>query len=395
MAKKGKFSQPRANREELTAEIAQEISLEEVPGPEDEAPAAEPAAVPAEAASADAPTPEKKPKKHRKPNRNLTIIFYTLYVLMILSVGAWIFFHSRQLNEQLVRYEQSRPEVAVEQIFEDYFTQPDWEMLYHLAEVEAGEYENRNAFVSYMNETLSGAPLHWERTVSPIRGQHAYLLKDGDTVIGLFTLENIAPYGAPYPVWDLGMVEIYVSRNHSITVLAPKGCSVRVNGVPLEEIHQISRERTKDTVWYTYRLTGLLTQPEIAVTDEDGTPVSVEYDADSNRYLAQPEGLSYAKAAVTRREVRLSFLYGDTLLFTNFYSPDTPSLLAPVVSAPAGQVFTGWYRADVDESGKTVYTLVFTPDANGNIRLPEGTVLEPMTLYALFEDIKTTDGGTE
>ena len=379
MAKKGKFSQPRDNREETIAETMPETAGEAVPTVETPSP--------------DTSAPLKK--KYRKPNRNLTIIFYTLYVLMILSVGIWIFFHNRHLNQQLIRYEQSRPEVAVEEIFNDYFSQPDWAMLYHLAEIESSAYEGRNAFVSYMEETLSGAPLAWEQTVSPIRGQHGYLLKDGDTVIGMFTLENIAPYGAPYPVWDLGMVEIYVPRNHSITVLAPKGCTVRVNGLPLEEIHQVSRDLTKDTTWFTYHLTGLLVQPEITVTDQDGNPVSVEYDADSGIYLARSEEFSYAEAAVARRDVRLSFLYGDTVLFTNFYSQDTRSLLAPVISPPAGQEFTGWYRADVTDTGETVYTLVFTPDANGNIQLPEGSVLEPMTLYALFEDIKTTDGGTE
>lgn len=387
MAKKGKFSQPRESQEALREEVDTALeSAPEVSVPD-----------PQEVSPVSSAAPEKPRKKRHKPSRNLTLIFYTLYVLMILSVSAWIFFHAQWLTGQLVRYEESQPEVAVEEIFADYFGQPDWKMLYHLAGVEPTTFEARDAFVTYMNETLSGRPLQYEPTPSPIRGHLGYLLKDGDTILGLFTLENIAPEDAPFPVWDLATLEIYTKRTVSVTILAPKGYTVSVNGVPLGEVHQITRDRIQkphQATWYTYRLTGLLTLPEITVTDKSGESFPVEYDAASGMFAAKIDGFAYTGRNV-QRDVRISFLYGDTLLFTNFYSPESTSLLAPVVSPPEGQIFTGWYRADMDESGEMVYSLVYTPDENGNIQLPEGTVLEPMTLYALFEDINTTDGGTE
>ena len=84
--------------------------------------------------------------------------------------------------------------------------------------------------------------------------------------------------------------------------------------------------------------------------------------------------------------VRLTFKSGDSVLLTNMYEEDVTSLTAPVVTAPEGKVFAGWFRQDIAADGSKTYTLVFTPDADGNITLPAGTKLEPMVLFALFED---------
>ena len=39
----------------------------------------------------------------------------------------------------------------------------------------------------------------------------------------------------------------------------------------------------------------------------------------------------------------------------------------------------------------TTYTMAFDPDENGHVNIPNGTTLEPMTLYALFETPSGTD----
>ena len=84
--------------------------------------------------------------------------------------------------------------------------------------------------------------------------------------------------------------------------------------------------------------------------------------------------------------VRLTFKAGDNVLFTNIFPEDVDSISAPMVTAPEGKVFDGWYRQDVAEDGSIQYTLVFAPDETGIINLPAGTKLEPMILYALFVD---------
>jgi hypothetical protein len=84
--------------------------------------------------------------------------------------------------------------------------------------------------------------------------------------------------------------------------------------------------------------------------------------------------------------VRLTFKSGNTVIFTNIFPQDAATIQPPVVTAPEGKVFDGWYRQDIAADGSIQYTLVFAPDETGIINLPAGTKLEPMILYALFVD---------
>ena len=58
-----------------------------------------------------------------------------------------------------------------------------------------------------------------------------------------------------------------------------------------------------------------------------------------------------------------------------------------IATVPEGKVFSGWVRETINEDGSTTLTVMFEPDPEtGKVSIPEGTVLEPMVLYALFED---------
>ncbi len=85
-------------------------------------------------------------------------------------------------------------------------------------------------------------------------------------------------------------------------------------------------------------------------------------------------------------KVRLTFMDGSTLLTTDLVSNNLKELVTPVVHAKAGQVFSGWVRETIEADGSTTLTVMFEPDpTTGKVAIPEGTTLEPMVLYALFE----------
>ena len=86
-------------------------------------------------------------------------------------------------------------------------------------------------------------------------------------------------------------------------------------------------------------------------------------------------------------EVRLTFKNGEEVLTTGFVANDATSLTTPIISAPEGKKFAGWVRESYGEKGVKTLTIMFVPDESGNVTLPAGSILEPMTLYALFEDI--------
>lgn len=86
-------------------------------------------------------------------------------------------------------------------------------------------------------------------------------------------------------------------------------------------------------------------------------------------------------------KVRLTFMNGNEQLTSSLVSNNLKELVTPVIPIPEGKVFSGWVREDIAANGDTTLTVVFQPDAvTGKVAIPEGTTLEPMVLYALFEN---------
>jgi len=85
-------------------------------------------------------------------------------------------------------------------------------------------------------------------------------------------------------------------------------------------------------------------------------------------------------------KVRLTFMQGDTQLTTDFYETDAKEIITPKLPVPEGQVFSGWVTVSTNENGDTVYNVEFQPSEDGTVKLPDGSTLKPMTLYALFQD---------
>lgn len=89
-------------------------------------------------------------------------------------------------------------------------------------------------------------------------------------------------------------------------------------------------------------------------------------------------------------QVRLTFSDGSGVISSGFVAADATDVLCPVVIPPEGKVLSGWTVRERDENGREVLRVVFTPDASGLARLTPGTVLEPMTLYPLFEELSAS-----
>lgn len=129
---------------------------------------------------------------------------------------------------------------------------------------------------------------------------------------------------------------------------------------------------------------------DLVVTRKDATEKT--YDFDKTLFFTKLDGkwkvTDWTNVDVSQPigKVRLTFMDGNTELLSKMFQNDIDEIITPVINAPAGQVFAGWVRQDVAEDGTTTLTVVFQPDETGTVSLPDGHVLEPMTLYAYFED---------
>ncbi len=89
-----------------------------------------------------------------------------------------------------------------------------------------------------------------------------------------------------------------------------------------------------------------------------------------------------------QEQVLLTFINEDTVIQSFFTDAQTSTLALPELDVPEGKVFRGWVRQDRDSSGKVTLTVVFPAEDGNQVYLPSDYNLEPMTLYALFEEVK-------
>ncbi len=161
--------------------------------------------------------------------------------------------------------------------------------------------------------------------------------------------------------------------------------------------YKIMNETVSEYCRYSDTLFSARISLSVDSTRRDGTVKS--YPIDTTFFFTQKNGrwLAYQmtneEVQVPVGQVRLTFKDGDTELSTGFYDTDSKELLTPVVAAPEGKTFAGWFREDIDESGKKTLTRVFIPDETGLVAIPSGVTLEPMTLYAYFDDAAAAEGG--
>ena len=485
------------------------------------APAAKQAEAPAKKqkkAAAPVEVAEVPEKKQKKGPRMGGVIFYTFYFMFILLFFVASFFGLKWLQGWLVDYEAAQPTVKCEEVFNELFADPDWAALYDMSGAEDSLFEGKDAFVAYMEAKVGDAELTYLETSAGLSKDFQvkkYVVQLGEEKVATFTLDGIQESKTDIPDWQLGSVELFLTRDNSIRIEKMDGHIAYVNGVALDDSYtiQIASTSAEDYLpigltgvrMCTQEVTGLMAAPTVTVVDSEGNTKEVTYNEATNTYVEMTEsnsmpdehkelaleavktyckwmieeitnrgtvakyfdsssdvyknivsvagqlwmqdhnGYKFTNDSVTdyamygdsifsvrvstslmvtrtdgtvkeyafdqalffnkkdngswlcyemtnvdvsqpRGEVRLTFMDGDEVLTTGFYDTDASNLTAPVLSAPEGKVFAGWVRKGVDENGRTTLTIMFQPDSEGKVTIPEGTTLEPMVLYAYFQD---------
>lgn len=506
------------------------------------APAAEPAAPAKKQKKAAAPAevtevPEKKrkkaaapvevaevpEKKEKKGPRMGGVIFYTFYFMFILLFFVASFFGLKWLQGWLADYEAAQPTVKCEQVFAELFSDPDWAALYDMAGIEDGLFEGKDAYVSYMENKVGDTELTYLETSAGLSQDKKYVVQLNDEKVATFTLEGEQEFITDIPDWQLGKVELFLTRDNSVRIQKMDGHTAYVNGVALDDSYtiQIASTSAEDYLpigltgvrMCTQEVTGLMAAPTVTVVDAAGNSKEVTYDEATNTYVEMTEantisdehrelaleavktyckwmieeitnrgtvakyfdsssdvyknivsvagqlwmqdhnGYKFVNDNVTdyamygdsifsvrvstslmvtrtdgsvkeyafdqslffnkkdsgkwlcyemtnvdvsqpRGKVRLTFMEGDEVLTTGFYDTDASALTAPVLSAPEGKIFAGWVLKGTDEAGRTTLTVMFRPDDQGKVVIPEGATLEPMVLHAYFQDASAAEAET-
>ncbi len=450
------------------------------------------------------------PKK--KGSKAVTIIFYLCYFLLIVGYFAGMYLLRNWLTDELVLFEAStQPGVRAEEVFQELFSDPDWNQLYVDAGLADTTFENQDTFLAYIAANVEEDTLTYQKTDDPSHS-HKFLVLTNDQTLGYFTLANQADAKALIPDWQLDEVGFFLPRNLSVTVEKQDGHTVYVNGHPLDDSYtveilsttaeQFLPDGTPGIRRIRQEVTGLLMQPEITIQDGSGNLCELRYDEETGMYaeaLPSPESIpnELKETALTAGEVyctymveqdnyqlfqyfasgtetyhtitsatpwpqnameteiteprvsdyvrytedlfsvrvamdmkfifgeknirtrsldsifffenrkngwmviamtndditlptsriRLTYMSGDTVLSTVFCDSTATEISTPQITAPEGQILSGWAEQVVSPDGSVSLNPVFSVDESGNCTIPQGTVLKPMILYPLFDDI--------
>ncbi len=231
-------------------------------------------------------------------------------------------------------------------------------------------------------------------------GNPVELVYDAQT--GIYTQQVSADSYADYEQRILGAADVYCKY----MIRAVNGGQLKNYFDRNSEIHDsIYRNETWMQSYQSYRMDPAVIS-EFVMYSEDFFSARVaqsmhvtrwdntvkEYNLDATFFFQLISGKWYAVDMTNVQiqqeltQVRLTYHNGSTVLESVFVADDAKQITPPSVEVPDGKVFTGWFRKTTDETGKTTYSLMLLPDETGKVSLPEGTVLEPMELYAMFEN---------
>ncbi len=234
---------------------------------------------------------------NRRASRRIsvgTIIFYSIYFLLIAGFVIGMIAGLGALKDWLVDYELSQSTNKSKEVYSQLFENPDWKKLYQMSGQEDTIYEGADAYNLYMQQLTSGKKLVMAKTSAGLdKSIEKYLILLEKAPIASFTLKNTAAEDAPMPQWELEGVTVSFKRNQSIRIISTPGHTVLVNGVPLDASHIVSTTSTLAEEYLTdglhgFRqqvmyLDGLLMAPTVTVQN-GSEQVPLQFDPETNTY---------------------------------------------------------------------------------------------------------------
>lgn len=270
---------------------------------------------------------QKAQRAEKRGPRMGGVLFYTFYFLMIFVFFVGVFVGLNWLNGWLKAYEEAQPTVKCQEVFDQLFTNPDWAQLYRLAGQQADgtnkydtEFENVDAYVSYMNQKVSNSALNFVETSAGLSGDKKYIVRLDNEKIATFTLRGRGEKVTDIPDWKLGTVELFFTRSQSIRIRMLENHVAYINNNALDDSYTIQRSYTKADEMMpsgakvrttVQAVSGLLTEPNLVVYDQMGMPISVCYNPDSGMYEEQNE-------AIVMSEEERSVVFGALESFAGF-----------------------------------------------------------------------------
>ena len=283
----------------------------------------------------------------RTKPKSRTFRLPVFYICLILAVAlaliamAW---GLSQLRLILADYEDAQPKYAAEAVFAAHFDPPDFAALVALAGMpeNLSPLETEAGFVAELTERYAGKETSYASTTAGADGSLRYLVKAGEQKIATFSLQKsalVSEYG--FEQYELGEIELYIRPEKRVTVTAPVGDAVYINGKLLDESYLTATgietdscahmpEGVSGITYCTYEAGSLLRAPTVEVKAPDGSLAPLTQDAESGAWTAdvvyhQALADQYAAQMITVAQNYAAFVMRDAYFasFSNYFDKTT------------------------------------------------------------------------
>lgn len=227
--------------------------------------------------------------------RKISLFYKVLLGVVLVLLAAFCYIRFGLLRPWLARFEAAQPKHTSQEVFADLFSPADWGRVYDLAGLDSAVYGDREGFARSMEELTAGRDMILVETSAGLSGGRRYIVKAGSDSVAAFNLTGSETEDGQ-TAWELDGVELLLGQTGTVTVRAPEGWSVLVNGARLEEDCQVQTVETaaerylpegvrgrRTVVWQTRAST--IRQAEVEVLDPEGQAAPLSYE--DGRFTAE------------------------------------------------------------------------------------------------------------
>ena len=279
-----------------------------------------------------------------------TMFFYITLILVIAAAIIGTIKLQEPVKDWLYDYERSLPKYKVEELFEEYFKEPDAEKLIEMCENKP-VYNEPDTFDNAV-ERFALKFKDKEITYGYAAGSNGrkILVKADGVKFASFTIkekEEQSKYGRT--LYELDRVDlVYDTPTESGKIKLPERFTAYVNGMELgeeylkeENIKEDQRDAVPDGAYFftykRYAISGLYNTPTFTATDDKGNEIELSYDEERGEYYCKYEYSDELKdrfgeyvtealhsyAAYMQNDLRFKYIKEyfdpDSELYTNIY----------------------------------------------------------------------------
>lgn len=252
---------------------------------------------------------------------------YKYFVLAIISIMAGILAY---LWFSLNDYEKHLPEKTMDVVFSE-MKDGDYSRLVENGDSSLSTFCKQEDVNAYIKQIVDGKDLSYKKKTGEFKEEHpVYVILCGEDALTTVSLKSVKTTFYGNTVWEVENVGKMALPSYDMTVTAPNGATVTVNGTQLSADYvsesDIIVDSLKDLPDYIscptmtkYVVPGVLGIPEVSVTAADGTAMEISTSEDNKEVVAGypgKDGLlsAYGEQTLNIAQTYTKYMAADTSL---------------------------------------------------------------------------------